>query len=181
MENFIKILVSNFFLDAGSVGLNTNILETGLINIILLLGILIYSGKDFLVELLEERKQAIVNNIEDAEQRLNEASRRLDEAQKQLNQVELIIDQIKTDTLATKMNLLESEALESKKDLIVRFSRALATFKTKERQIFLEIKQEIIFLVLKRTILRLQKTFESKEKAIGLIYETINKLEGDII
>jgi hypothetical protein len=44
--------------------------------------------------------------------------------------------------------LLESDAYEAKKDLKIRFERALATFRSKERQIFLEIKQQIISLVL---------------------------------
>ena len=181
MENFIKHLLSIVIVDAEGVSLNSNIFETGLINIILLIAILIYSGKDFLIDLLQERKKAIVNAIQDAEQRLNEATRRLEEAQKQLNQADLVINQIKSETLAKKMTLLELEAYKSKKDLAVRFRRAFATFKTKERQIFLEIKQEIVFLVLERTILKAQQIFGSKKENIRLIHETINKLEGGIL
>ena len=181
MENFINFLLSTVIADAGGISLNFDIFETGLINIILLIIIIFSAGKDFLLSLLEERKTAIINSIQDAQDRLNEANHRLDEAQKQLSQADIVIDQIKTDTIRTKTVLLESEAYESKRDLITRFSRALATFKTKERQIFLEIKQEIIFLVLKRTVIRVQEIFGSKEKAIALMDETINKLEGDLL
>ena len=68
-----------------------------------------------------------------------------------------------------------------KKDLKIRFERALATFRSKERQIFLEIKQQIISLVLQRTVIRAKETFEPKERATALINETINKLEGDLL
>lgn len=46
MENFNQI----FTLVAGdeNIGLNLDILETGLINVLILVGILVYTGKDFL-------------------------------------------------------------------------------------------------------------------------------------
>jgi F0F1-type ATP synthase membrane subunit b/b' len=116
-----------------------------------------------------------------AEDRLNEAQKRLDEAQKQLNQANLVISEIRNETVTTKKVLLESDAFQAKKDLKIRFERALATFRSKERQIFLEIKQQIISLVLKRTVVRAQETFGPKERATALINDTINKLEGDLL
>ena len=89
--------------------------------------------------------------------------------------------EIKNETIATKKVILDSDALQAKKDLTIRFERALATFKSKERQIFLEIKQQIISLVLQRTVSRVQETFKSKDRAATLINETINKLEGDLL
>nr|YP_010133611.1 CF0 subunit I of ATP synthase [Nitzschia supralitorea]QWM93101.1 CF0 subunit I of ATP synthase [Nitzschia supralitorea] len=178
MENFDQIFT---LLANEGISLNTDILETGLINIFALLAILIYTGRDFLGSLLEERRTTIVKGVQDAEDRLNEAQTRLAEAQKQLNQANLVISEIKNETIATKKLLLESDAFQAKKDLTVRFERALATFRSKERQIFVEIKQQIISLVLQRTVSRVQETFKSKERATALINETINKLEGDLL
>ena len=179
MENFDQIFT--LLAKQESIGLNTDILETGLINILALLAILIFTGKDFLGSILEERKTTIVKGVQDAEDRLNEAQKRLSEAEKQLNQANLVINEIKNETIATKKLLLESDAFQAKKDLKVRFERALATFRSKERQIFLEIKQQIISLVLKRTVIRAQEAFEPKERATALINDTINKLEGDLL
>jgi F-type H+-transporting ATPase subunit b len=179
MENFDQIFT--LLAEHEGISLNTDILETGLLNILALLAILIYTGRDFLGSLLEERRTTIVKGVQDAEDRLNEAQKRLNEAQKQLNQANLVISEIKNETVATKKVLLESDAFQAKRDLTVRFERALATFRSKERQIFLEIKQQIISLVLQRTISRTQETFKSKERATALINETINKLEGDLL
>jgi len=179
MENFDQIFT--LLAEHEGIGLNTDILETGLINILALLAILIYAGRDFLGSLLEERKTMIVKGVQDAEDRLNEAQKRLNEAEKQLNQANLVINEIKNETITTKKVLLEADAYQAKKDLKIRFERALATFRSKERQIFLEIKQQIISLVLKRTVTRAQETFRSKERATALINETINKLEGDLL
>ena len=171
MENFNQIFT--LLANEEGIALNLDILETGLLNILALLGILIYTGKDFLGSLLEERKTTIVKSVQDAEDRLNEAQKRLSEAQKQLNQANLVIGEIKNETIATKKVLLESDAYDAKKDLKVRFDRALATFRSKERQIFLEIKQQIISLVLKRTVIRAQEAFGPKERATALINDTI--------
>ena len=179
MENFDQIFT--LLAEHEGIGLNLDILETGLLNIITLVAILIYAGRDFLGSLLEERKTTIVKGVQDAEDRLNEAQKRLSEAEKQLNQVNFVISEIKNETIATKKLLLESDAYAAKKDLKIRFERALATFRSKERQIFIEIKQQIIALVLKRTLVRAQETFGPKERATALINDTINKLEGDLL
>jgi F-type H+-transporting ATPase subunit b len=179
MENFNQIFT--LLANEEGIGLNLDILETGLLNILALVGILIYTGRDFLGSLLEERKTTIVKSVQDAEDRLSEAQKRLSEAEKQLSQVNLVISEIKSETISTKKLLLESDAFEAKKDLKVRFDRALATFQSKERQIFLEIKQQIISLVLKRTVVRAQEAFGPKERATALINDTINKLEGDLL
>ena len=179
MENFDQIFT--LLAEEEGIGLNLDILETGLLNILALVAILIYAGKDFLGSLLEERKTTIVKGVQDAEDRLNEAQNRLSEAEKQLNQANFVISEIKNETITTKKVLLESDAYAAKKDLKIRFERALATFRSKERQIFLEIKQQIISLVLKRTVVRAQETFGPKERATALINDTINKLEGDLL
>jgi F-type H+-transporting ATPase subunit b len=179
MENFNQIFT--LLAEEEGIHLNFDILETGLLNILALVGILVYTGRDFLGSLLEERKATIVKSVQDAEDRLNEAQKRLIEAQKQLDQANLVISEIKNETIATKKALLESDVYEAKKDLKIRFERALATFKSKERQIFLEIKQQIISIVLKRTVIRAQETFGPKERATALINDTINKLEGDLL
>lgn len=179
MENFDQIFT--LLAQEEGIGLNSDILETGLINILALVGILIFVGKDFLGSLLDERKTTIVKGVQDAEDRLNEAQKRLSEAEKQLSQANLVITEIRNETISTKKLLLESDAFSAKKDLKIRFERALATFRSKERQIFLEIKEQIISLVLKRTLIRAQKAFGPKERATALITDTINKLEGDLL
>ena len=178
MENFDQIFT---LLANEGISLNTDILETGLINILALLAILVYTGRDFLGSLLEERRTTIVKGVQDAEDRLSEAKKRLVEAEKQLNQANIVISEIKNETVTTKKVLLESDAFQAKKDLTVRFERALASFRSKERQIFVEIKQQIISLVLQRTVSRVQETFKSQERSSALINKTIDKLKGDLL
>ena len=177
MENFnqIFILIAEHAEQEG-IGFNSDLLETGLVNIILLIGVLVLNGQSLLGESLEERRTTIVNNVQDAENRLTEAEKRFAEAEKQLNQANVVISEIKAETLATKTLMLESDINDAKKELKIRFDRALATFKSKERQIFLDIKQQIISLVLSQTVIRAKKSFGPRRNALALIDETIKKV-----
>merc|ERR1712129_612446 len=89
-----------------NITLNLDILETGLINIIALIVILVYVGRDFLGSILETRKNDIVTSVQDAEERFNEANKRLNDAQKQLNQANVIINEIKNETIVTKKSFI---------------------------------------------------------------------------
>nr|YP_009093148.1 ATP synthase CF0 subunit I [Roundia cardiophora]AIR75821.1 ATP synthase CF0 subunit I [Roundia cardiophora] len=179
MENFNQIFT--LLAEHKGFGLNLDILETGLLNIIALVAILVYTGKDFLGSILQERKSTIVRSVQDAEDRLNEANKRLSEAQKQLSQAHIVISEIRNETIAAKTNVLKSDANIAKKELTTRFNRAIAAFRSKERVIFLEVKQQIISLVLKRSAIQAKETFGSKKRARSLINETIQKLEGDLL
>nr|QYB18893.1 CF0 subunit I of ATP synthase [Climaconeis sp.] len=175
MENFNQIFILE------NIDLNLDIIETGLINILLLIGIVIYNSQKFLGEILKERKEAIYKNVEGAEIRLVEAEKRIVETIKQLDQLELVEDQIKNETLKTKKILIETQIVEAKKDLSIRFDRAIATFRSRKQKLFAEIKQQTVSLVLKMSLARVKETFESEEYGISVNNETINKLEGDLI
>lgn len=175
MENFDQIFT--LIAHKEGIGLNLDILETGVINIIALVGILFYAGKDFLGSYLKVRKNTINNNIADAENRVQEAEERLKEARKQLNQASVIISEIKAETLITKKTMLKADAFDARKDLKFRFERAVNAFKSKERQIFFEIKDQITSLVLSRTVSRVQETFTQDKPAAKLINNTIRTLE----
>jgi len=174
MENIDKIFR---FVEENGISFNSDILEAGLINIIGLIAIVIFVGKDLLGSELEERETAVGQSIQDAENRLNEAQKRLNEAQKQMLQLSVIINDIKNDTLVTKKNMLEVDANEAKNDLKFRFERALLSFKSKERQIFFEIKEQITYLVITRTVNRVKETFAKRKSAEKLINNTIRTLE----
>jgi len=177
MENFDQI----FILLAGreGIGLNFDILETGVINIALLLAILFVVGKDFLGSQLEERQEIIIRGVQDAEEKFNEASARLAEAQKQLMQSQVIISEIKKETAITKKALLKSDALKASQDLGVRFGRALATLSYREQQVFSEIKEQLIALALKNVLSSIKDDLNPKKQS-ELITTNINKLGGQL-
>jgi len=146
------ILASN-----GSFGINTDIFETNLINQLIILGAIIYFGRDFLSESLSQRQAEIISGVEDSEKRLNEATSRLTEAKKQLSQARVIMDQIKKETSTTKASLLEADYNQAKLELSKRFSSAASILTFKERQILADIKQYVSVLALELVVSKIEK------------------------
>lgn len=72
--------------EAGSrgIGINTNILETNLINLGILIVVLVYFGRSFLGKILNERRSTIEEAIKEAEQRQQQAQASLAEQQQKL-------------------------------------------------------------------------------------------------
>ena len=114
-----------------------------------------------------------------SENRINEARLRFEEAKKQLEQVNIVIGEIKNETASTKKILLKSDAYQARKDLKIRFERAFAAFSSRERQIFLEIKQQIISLALKNVLSKVQTNLGPAKQAT-LIDKSIAKLGGQL-
>ena len=65
-------------------GFNTNILETNIINLAVVIAVVISFVGDALRSLLENRKQTVLNNLQEADQRAIEAQEKLNQAQAQL-------------------------------------------------------------------------------------------------
>ena len=175
MENFDQIFT--LIATEKGIGLNLDILETGLINIIALVGILAYNAKGFLGSFLKARKKKIIDDVTNAANSLNDAKARLSEAQNQLQQASLVIDEITADTLKKKKTMLETDAFETKKDLKIRFERAIKAFKSEERQIFLEIKEQITSLVLSRVVSRAKRKFANDKIAYYFINQSIIRIK----
>ena len=175
MENFNQIF--SLMAEEDGFTLDPLILESGVINIVGLIVIVVTTAKDSIGAMLRERNKTISENVKDAENRLNEAENRLNDAQKQLNQANVVISKIKSDTLKTKKIMLEADANEAKSDLKFRFEKAMLTFKSKERRIFFEIKEQISLLVIIRTIKRVKETFAQEKSTAKLINNTIRTLE----
>ena len=119
--------------------------------------------------------------MEDAQERRDEAFLNWAIAETQLTQVAVLIAEITEQTIPIKKSLLKADVDQSKKDLTARFGRALTLFRSKEQQIFIEVKQQIISLVLKQTATRAQQTFAKKKSASSLINNAIDKLEKNLL
>ena len=177
MNDFVD--VSFLISQNGEFGINTDIFDTGIINLTLLLALLFIVGKDFLSESLGDRQKEIIRGVEDAETRLNEASSRLNEAKKQLAQAQVIIEQIKTETETIKKNMLAADCEQASSTLSKKFNSAASTLRFREQQVLSEIKEQVSTLALKRVITKLQSELTPSEHN-KLIEKGIARLGGQL-
>lgn len=173
----MQILIeTQILLGHSGFGINTNILETNLINQLILIPILIavWKGLDFGGS-LNSRRENIANLVQDSEKRLSEATERLDEVKKQLTQAFLIVNELQKETNRIKLELLDTDLIETKNELNRRFGIATTTIKIRERLMVLELKQKLSFLALQDAIIKIEK-----EIKLGSHVWTVKYLEDGI-
>lgn len=116
-------------------GINGNLLETNIINLSVVIGVLVYFGGDILSSLLINRKEMILKSITDAEERYAEAQAKLAEAQEQLTVAKTKAEEIRAQGVVTAnqgtKNLLERaeediKRLEETKQATIRFEEEKA-------------------------------------------------------
>nr|YP_009751016.1 ATP synthase CF0 subunit I [Pittosporum kerrii]YP_010541475.1 ATP synthase CF0 subunit I [Pittosporum kunmingense]YP_010541560.1 ATP synthase CF0 subunit I [Pittosporum merrillianum]YP_010541900.1 ATP synthase CF0 subunit I [Pittosporum perryanum]UYG18703.1 ATP synthase CF0 subunit I [Pittosporum brevicalyx]QIJ98475.1 ATP synthase CF0 subunit I [Pittosporum kerrii]UYG18958.1 ATP synthase CF0 subunit I [Pittosporum kunmingense]UYG19043.1 ATP synthase CF0 subunit I [Pittosporum merrillianum len=127
---------------AGSFGFNTDILATNLINLSVVLGVLIFFGKGVLSDLLDNRKQRILNTIRNSEELRRGAIEQLEKARARLRKVEMEADQFRVNGYSEiereKLNFINStsktlEQLENYKNETIHFEQQRAIHQVRQR------------------------------------------------
>nr|YP_010744161.1 ATP synthase CF0 B subunit [Clerodendrum paniculatum]WET56594.1 ATP synthase CF0 B subunit [Clerodendrum paniculatum] len=127
---------------AGSFGFNTDILATNPINLSVVIGVLIFFGKGVLSDLLDNRKQRILNTIRNSEELRGGAVEQLEKARTHLRKVEMEADQFRVNGYSEiereKWNLINStyktlEQLENYKNETIQFEQQRAINQVRQR------------------------------------------------
>nr|YP_010175854.1 AtpF [Scleromitrion brachypodum]QSM34948.1 AtpF [Scleromitrion brachypodum] len=145
---------------AGSFGFNIDILSTNIINLSVVLGVLIFFGKGVLSDLLDNRKQRILNTIRNSEELRGGAIEQLEKARARLQQVEKEADQFRVNGYSEiereKLNLINS------------------TYKTLEQ--LENYKNETIQFEQQRTINQVRQRFfqQALRRALGILNSSLN-------
>nr|YP_009388756.1 ATP synthase CF0 subunit I [Ocimum basilicum]YP_009673897.1 ATP synthase CF0 subunitI [Ocimum tenuiflorum]YP_009947700.1 ATP synthase CF0 subunit I [Nepeta cataria]YP_010154797.1 ATP synthase CF0 subunit I [Ocimum gratissimum]YP_010256954.1 CF0 subunit I [Ocimum kilimandscharicum]YP_010853162.1 ATP synthase CF0 subunit I [Ocimum americanum]YP_010936474.1 CF0 subunit I [Ocimum x africanum]WGU19554.1 ATP synthase CF0 subunit I [Ocimum basilicum var. basilicum]WNK76019.1 ATP synthase CF0 su len=143
MKNVTDSFVSlGYWPSAGSFGLNTDILATNPINLSVVIGVLIFFGKGVLSDLLDNRKQRILNTIRNSEELRGGAIEQLEKARARLRKVEMEADQFRVNGYSEiereKLNLINStyktlEQLENYKNETIQFEQQRAINQVRQR------------------------------------------------
>nr|YP_009762103.1 ATP synthase CF0 B subunit [Bidens pachyloma]QIQ58989.1 ATP synthase CF0 B subunit [Bidens pachyloma] len=143
MKNVTDSFVSlGHWPSAGSFGFNTDILATNLINLSVVLGVLIFFGKGVLSDLLDNRKNRILNTIKNSEELREGAIEQLEKARARLRKVEIEADEFRVNGYSEiereKLNLIDStyktlEQLENYKNETINFEQQKASNQVRQR------------------------------------------------
>nr|QKG63881.1 ATP synthase CF0 subunit I [Syringa reticulata subsp. pekinensis]QTF74130.1 ATP synthase CF0 subunit I [Syringa reticulata subsp. amurensis] len=143
MKNVTDSFVSlGHWPSAGSFGFNTDILATNPINLSVVIGVLIFFGRGVLSDLLDNRKQRILNTIRNSEELRGGAIEQLEKARARLRKVEMEADQFRVNGYSEiereKWNLINStsktlEQLENFKNETIQFEQQRAINQVRQR------------------------------------------------
>lgn len=131
-------------------GLNFNLLETNLVNLLIIWGVLFYFGSKFLGNTLSERRSTIEEAIRDAERRQREAKAALEEQNKNLAQAQSkakdIIEMAKQNASKVREDLLA----QAKADVERMKAAADQDVSFQQERVMRELRQRISELAIER-------------------------------
>jgi F-type H+-transporting ATPase subunit b len=136
--------------EEGGFGLNFNILETNLINLAIVIGILVYFGRGFLGKVLGDRRSAIETAIREAEQKKKEAASALAAEQQKLAQAQMEAAKIRS-SAEEAANAAAAAILAKAEEDIQRMRESAAQDVGREQdRVIQELRQRVVALALQK-------------------------------
>jgi F-type H+-transporting ATPase subunit b len=167
----------SFFLNSESfIEFNTNILETNIINIALLFGLLFYANKVSFSQTLEERQKDIIQTIENAQQDVLDASNYYYLAEKGFTQSLFWLQSWKTLYEKEKVDIVNSKYNTVKNGLTETFSTTENLILNFENKAFVALQRYIVFVTASKILRKF--FFLSEQEQAKLIEGTVLKLGG---
>jgi len=157
-------------------GLNLNLFETNVINLAVVIFGLYKFLPGFLGGMLERRRNAILSDLKDAEERLSEAKTSLAEAKKDLAAAEQKASQIRTDCKARA----EAIRLESEKRTVEEMTRikqgAVSDLNAEAARVSAQLRREAARLAIDKAMSTLPEKLD-KDTQEKFLSDSIKNME----
>ena len=163
----------------GGFGLNLDIFETNLVNLVILVGILFYFGRKVLSKILNERQANIATAIQEAEGRLKEASTALSQAQEQLKQSQAEAERIRQSAVENAQKAKEALLAKAVQDVERLKQTAAADLNTETERAIAQLRQRVATLALQKVEAQL-KSGIADDAQQSLIDRSIAQLGGNV-
>ncbi|MEC4804477.1 MAG: F0F1 ATP synthase subunit B [Jaaginema sp. PMC 1079.18] len=144
----------------GGWGLNFDILETNIINLAILIGVLLVYGSKFLGKILSERRAAIEAEIKDAENRAATAKKALEEEQRKLSQAQAEAKKIREQAAQTAASAKEKILAQGQVEVERIKASAAQDLQSEQDKAIAELKKRVAALALERVEAQLQETLD---------------------
>ena len=155
------MLFSTSLFLAGHFGFNTNLLETNVLNLAVVLAIVLTYVGDALRGLLANRKQTILANFREADQRASEAQDRLNQARLQLEKAKTKAQEISQQALFT-VDQEKKQIISQTQEDIKRLSiLQQETLKFEQQKAQNELAQKLVRLALHQVREKLNQRLNS--------------------
>ena len=173
--NLFSFLLNNEESGEFFIEFNSNLLETNLFNILLLIGLLVYANKVSFSVGLENRQKEILQTIENAQRDVLNASNYYYLAEKGFTQSFFWLQSWKSFYEKEKIEIVTSKYKQVKGGLTDTFLTTENLMKNFEKKAFLSLQRYILFLTASRILRKFLLLSESEQSK--LIEKTLAKLE----
>lgn len=125
-------------------GLNTNILETNLFNLVIVIGLLVYFGRGFLGKLLGTRRENIAAAIREAEERQGVAKKALAEQQVKLAQAQQEAERIRANAVQAAEKVKAEILAKSEQDVQRMREEASRDLAAEQERVVAQLRQRAV-------------------------------------
>jgi F-type H+-transporting ATPase subunit b len=129
-------------------GLNFDVLETNLINLLIIIGLLIYGGRNFLGNILSERKSAIETELEEVEQKNKAALAALVAQQEKLAQAQVEAAQMIATAQANAEATRNAILAQATQDVERMKASAAQDLTGEQERVIAQLRQRVVTLAL---------------------------------
>ena len=157
-------------------GLNFDILETNLINLIIIIGVLFYFGRGFLGSKLKERREVIEKAITEAEARQKKAASSLAEQQQKLQMAKKEAEKIKADAKTNAEAARQAVLDQSAKDVERLKTSAAQDLTSQQEKVMQELRRRVSEMAMEKVRSRLPEVL-NEGKQSQLIDQSIAQLK----
>lgn len=134
----------------GGIGINSDIFEANLINLLIVLGLLFYAGSNFLGKTLSERRQGIETEISEAESNLKKAEAALAEQQKNVAEAKVEAERILGDAKQRAAASRESILVQAQQDVERMKASAAQDLSAEQERVIAELRQRVVSQALEK-------------------------------
>jgi F-type H+-transporting ATPase subunit b len=158
-------------------GINTNIFETNLINLLILVGVLFFFGKKLITNILTERRSRIEEEITEAETRQVNAAKALVEQQQKLDQAKAEAERIRK-SASERAEVIKQELLAKGEEEIARMKEAAGKdLDSEQEKVIAQLRQRVAILALEKVESQLGNLLDDEAQQ-KLIDRSIANLGG---
>lgn len=177
-------MISNFVVlateagEASGIGLNTDILETNVINLVIVVAFLIYAGRGFIGKILSSRLESIQSAITDAEKRQNEATSKLAVQQEKLVQAQAEAEKLRQQAEIDAKHAADLILATVDADISRLREAAEQEISTEQDRVIVQLRQQVA----EKALVSVQSYFDrglSESTQIALIDRSIALLSSD--
>lgn len=154
-------------------GFNGNILETNILNLGVVLGIVVSLGGDTLRSLLANRKQTISNNLQQAEKRAKEARERLAEAKNQLDLAQKRAVEIREQGRMTAERERRDSSARKKEEIARLTEKKEEAVRVEEQRAVSQVYQQLVKRVIDQAKKRLPARLDSTSHASVINFQIV--------
>lgn len=157
-----------FFLSEGF-GINTNILETNILNLSVVIVVLVVFGGDVISSILTRRRERIVQSVQSAEEKYKEAQAALQKANMRLDEAKQKALTIRSQGDSTVQQVIDVVTRVASEELVRLEEVKNSTFALAEQKVTKQLQQELVSLTVTKAFTKMS-TFLKRTGAQKKIY-----------